>query len=726
MFEIKRNLYVMCGALMLGALMATCAAKPAIEPESKQSEIDSDGDGGGGGGGNDNLITDDNTEFLKSYAAKMLSYMNLTVAPCDDFYEYACGNWKMVKPERQSQHKRSNLLDILYTLIDKTEELLLSNSTLAKDLGYANELTIAQQFYNACLSAELYPMPAADPAYLALIRSIGGFPAVDGDAWHSSNFSWFNMSSHLTNYGAFGLINEHILPQYPFMPYFKLPELGFDYIVHSDNIATNDTKGYQLNEKRMRGYLKTYGLSDEKADEVIAGVFAFWRDVLQIGDRFEENQDKCNALSTTEKSDTFPFWENYYDIAWGGLNFGEELERFCDFYYTELDKVCEKHKPAVANYLAMKLLYSMDFKLKSSKFQRDHCMLNIHFSVPYILNKLYLLKYFTEETKTEIANIIVELRKSLLLLLENANWLDEETRKEALLKESTIESRIGSFKDDNLTESLIREMNNLTFVPGSYPSNNINLRHFHVYMRRYNGLHYKELSNETKPLELLVGMQVNAFYYNVDNSINVMAGILHPPAYHQAWPNSLKFGTIGYLVGHELTHGFDSVGSMFDSTGESRNWWTKKSGEVFSERANCYVDHFNSYLIPEINRKIDGNQTKDENIADSGGLREAMSSYRSHMKELQLNNEDNSTRVLKNEQMPGMDLSPEQLFYLGFAQLWCAAYEEEHYWEELTNEHTMDKYRVLGAVTNNEDFAQAYNCPSGSPMNPDSSKCRIW
>jgi len=139
----------------------------------------------------------------------------------------------------------------------------------------------------------------------------------------------------------------------------------------------------------MRGYLKTYGLSDEKVADVIAGVFAFLREALQIADQFDEYTETCDDLSLAEEP--FPLWNNYYDIAWGGLNFGLNAGHLCDFYYNELDKVCAKHTSAVANYLAMKLIYSMDSKLKSSKFQHDYCKIKIHYSVPYILDKLYLL-----------------------------------------------------------------------------------------------------------------------------------------------------------------------------------------------------------------------------------------------------------------------------------------------------------------------------------------------
>ncbi|XP_034112815.2 neprilysin-2-like [Drosophila albomicans] len=761
MFEIKkaRSLsFVLCAVLMLSALLSTrVVAKPAgdsiseadvfpaVEDSSNpitvseiavttesislttESTVTTEAVASSENDLDNNEITntDAKTNFLKSYATKMLSYMNLTVKPCDDFYEYACGNWKNVKPERQTENKRSNLLDIVYTLADVSEQLLVSDTQLATDLGYGNEMKIAQQFYNACLNAELYPLPAADPAYLKLIRSIGGFPALDGQAWQASNFSWFNMSAHLTSYGGIGLIYEKISPTYPFPPYFQLPELGFDFIVHSDNIATNDTKGYKRNEKRMHEYLTANGLSEEKTADVIAGVFAFWREALQVADRFKENDEKCEELTNTESLKLFSGWRDYYDIVWGGAeHFGVyPPEHFCDFYYHELDKVCAKHKEAVANYLAMKLLYTMDSKLKSTKFQRERCLLEVQSSVPYLLDKLYYTKYFTKETQSDIVEIIRELREFLHEVLNNATWIDEETRKEALLKESTMTSRMGSFKDEHLAQLLIREMNNLTFVPDSYTQSIINLRKFRRYMKRYNSIHHKQLSNETKPLELLLGMQVNAFYYNVDNSINVMSGLLHPPAYHHDWPNSLKYGTFGYLVGHELSHGFDSVGSHYDNKGEDRSWWSKKSIVEFNNRTQCFVDQYGKYNVSEINRNIDGDKTKDENMADIGGLYEAMNAYRLHTKHLR--HEQDVSYDMTNEQMPGMDLSPEQLFFLGFAQVWCADYKEEHYWEELTDEHTVDKYRVIGAVSNSEDFAKAYNCPVSSAMNPN-TKCRIW
>lgn len=318
--------------------------------------------------------------------------------------------------------------------------------------------------------------------------------------------------------------------------------------------------------------------------------------------------------------------------------------------------------------------------------------------------------------------MIDDMKISLRTIIEEANWLDDETREEALLKEAAMRKYVGRYEDNEMVERLIGEMKNLHFIEGNYEANNLNLKHFEQYMTRYNGLHVDELDNTTKPLQLLVGMQANAFYYNIDNAMYVMSGVLNPPIFQKSWPDSLKYGTLGFLVGHEFTHAFDTVGAKYDSNGTKHYWWSEESGRLFTERAQCFVDYYDNYFIPEIKRNINGNATRDENIADAGGLRVGLLAYRRFVE-----GKSSENNELQNEdRMPGLDLTPEQLFFLGSAQLWCSSYEEAHYWEELSDDHTIDKYRVLGMLSNNADFSTAFNCPLGSAMNPMADKCAIW
>lgn len=129
------------------------------------------------------------------------------------------------------------------------------------------------------------------------------------------------------------------------------------------------------------------------------------------------------------------------------------------------------------------------------------------------------------------------------------------------------------------------------------------------------------------------------------------------------------------------------------------------------------MDQYSKYKIPLVNQKIDGKKTMDENIADNGGIREAFAAY-TRRKAQRMNNHDQD----KDETLPGLDLSPEQLFFLGLAQFFCTDFQEESYWNTLTDTHTTDKFRVLGSIANSNDFAMAYNC---SP-HPNAEMCSLW
>uniref|UniRef100_A0A1B0AWN1 Peptidase M13 C-terminal domain-containing protein n=1 Tax=Glossina palpalis gambiensis TaxID=67801 RepID=A0A1B0AWN1_9MUSC len=859
-----------------------------------------------------NAMPDEIIDFRNKYAAKMLSYMNRSIDPCEDFYEYACGNWKNVIDDREAPSKRNNLIDIRYKLMDIVENFLLQSSIDQLAPEYSNEFFLAQKFYNNCLNAQIHP-PHKSEEYLKALEAMGGFPAIDPE-WQAENFNWLNMSAHMSNYGIKGLINEALSTEYPFGPFFKLPKIGLDIEMHYDNVQ-NTSNAYLTNQKLMIDLLKIHGVKEERIDQIVNDIFKFFEAILKVFEQINENVLQCHAfinMSLAEDTEFYAQWRNYYKIAWMGneFNFSDEETNEpmpCLFFYKNLNNISKEHSEAMANYLSLKFLYRLNaFELTDTKYQRDYCKRQIMQTFPFLFDQLYMKTYFDEgvrkdvkemvkiirdslrsilrgadwldeETRQEAlrkeSSIVVHvgrsedpelinrliremrnltfaednyeannlnlrkfrafmkrynglhaedisnttrpldiligmqpnafyynlenavyvmggilhppvyhkawpdsvkfgtlgyllghefthgfdttgvnydsdgnsrywwsntyfdegvrkdvkemvkiIRDSLRSILRGADWLDEETRKEALRKESSIVVHVGRSEDPELINRLIREMRNLTFAEDNYEANNLNLRKFRAFMKRYNGLHAEDISNTTRPLDILIGMQPNAFYYNLENAVYVMGGILHPPVYHKAWPDSVKFGTLGYLLGHEFTHGFDTTGVNYDSDGNSRYWWSNVSFKSFNDRSNCYAEHYQKYMIPEINRFINGNLTKDENIADSGGLREAFMAYprRTKMKA-------GLSRLLKNdEQMPGMNLSSEQLFFLSFAQLWCSSYEEADYWKEFLNDHPIDKYRTLGAVTNNYDFAQAYNCPLGSKMNPTADKCRMW
>lgn len=198
------------------------------------------------------------------------------------------------------------------------------------------------------------------------------------------------------------------------------------------------------------------------------------------------------------------------------------------------------------------------------------------------------------------------------------------------------------------------------------------------------------------------------------------AGILQPPFYHRFFPKSLNFGGIGVVIGHELTHGFDDKGRLFDHDGNLHRWWSDTAIDGFHERAKCLIDQYGNYTVSEVGIPIDGAGTQGENIADNGGIKQAFKAY------LKWYRYEATPHEKENEILPGLNATNTQLFFLNFAQVWCGAMRPEASRNKLkTAVHSPGKFRVIGTLSNSPDFAKEYKCPVGSPMNPP-RKCKVW
>lgn len=224
------------------------------------------------------------------------------------------------------------------------------------------------------------------------------------------------------------------------------------------------------------------------------------------------------------------------------------------------------------------------------------------------------------------------------------------------------------------------------------------------------------------------------------------AGILQPLFYSQHFPKSLNYGGIGVVIGHEITHGFDDKGKLlesykllkirfsgrqFDKDGNMMQWWNNATIRAFRERTQCIIDQYSRYKIDEVGLYVNGRMTQGENIADNGGLKQSFrvdttSPHKTILKDFLQAYRKWVSQHGEEPDLPGLNLTHDQLFFLNYAQIWCGSMRPEDALTKVRSSvHSPGPIRVLGPLSNSWDFATAYNCPLGSPMNP-TNKCSVW
>ena len=204
---------------------------------------------------------------------------------------------------------------------------------------------------------------------------------------------------------------------------------------------------------------------------------------------------------------------------------------------------------------------------------------------------------------------------------------------------------------------------------------------------------------------------VNAYYDASMNDINFPAGVLLPPLWDPRLDLAPGYGNTASTVGHELIHGFDDEGRQFDARGDLRDWWTAADARAFEDRARCVVDQYGGYTaIDEL--KINSRLTLGEDLADLAGTLLAWDAWRK------------ATEGQRLEPRDG--LTPEQRFFVGFAQWACSNQRpEESRLRALTDPHSPARWRIDGVLVNMPEFARAFACPAGAPM-VSARPCRVW
>jgi len=315
------------------------------------------------------------------------------------------------------------------------------------------------------------------------------------------------------------------------------------------------------------------------------------------------------------------------------------------------------------------------------------------------LGEVYVQRAFPPEAKERAHEMVKEIEQAMERDIDNLSWMSAETKKRAQEKLHAVANKIG-YPDK------WRDYTNLIIARDDAMGNVLRARQFEF---------HRQLGKIGKPVDRgewgMTPPTVNAYYNPQVNDINFPAGILQPPFFDPKADDAPNYGDMGATIGHELTHGFDDEGRQFDAQGNLRDWWTPEDGKQFEERASCISGQYSSYVAVD-DIKINGQLTMGENVADLGGLLLAYMAWQ--------------TQVHGKKLEPIDGFTPEQRFFIGYGQSWCAQTRDETKRIYVTiDPHSPDKYRANGVVSNMPEFQQAFQCKPGSAMVRE-NRCRVW
>ncbi|XP_070330267.1 membrane metallo-endopeptidase-like 1 isoform X3 [Odocoileus virginianus] len=682
-------------------------------------------------------------------AARILQNMDPSMEPCDDFYQYACGGWlrRHVIPETNSRY---SVFDILRDELEIILKAVLENST-TKDRPAVQK---AKVLYRSCMNESEIEKRDSQPL-LNILEVVGGWP-VAMDKWNKSVGPQWELEQQLAVMNA--QFNRRVLIDLfiwnddqnssRHIIYIDQPTLGMPsreyYFKEGNNQKVREAYlQFMVSVATMLRADLNLPENNNLVQEDMAQVLELETQLANATAPQEERHDVTalyHRMDLEQLQNRFGLkgfnWTLFIQSVLSSVKINllpdEEVVVYGIPYLQNLEGIIDVYSPrTMQNYLIWRLVLdrisslSQRFKEARASYRKAlygttveevrwrECVSYVNSNMESALGSLYVKEAFPGDSKDVVKELIDKVRAVFVDTLDELSWMDESSKKKAQEKAMNIREQIG-YPDYILEEAnkhLDEEYSNLNFSEHLYFENG--LQNLKAGAQRS----LKKLREKVDQNLWIIGAAVvNAFYSPNRNQIVFPAGILQPPFFSKEQPQALNFGGIGMVIGHEITHGFDDNGRNFDKNGNMLDWWSNFSAQHFREQSECMVYQYGNYswdLADDQN--VNGFSTLGENIADNGGVRQAYKAYLKWVAE-----------GGKDQQLPGLELTYQQLFFINYAQVWCGSYRPEFAIQSIkTDVHSPLKYRVLGSLQNLDAFADAFHCTKGSPMNPK-VRCRVW
>ncbi len=650
-------------------------------------------------------------------AGVVMTDLDTSVSPCQDFYQYACGTWMKDNPIPADQASWGSFS----TLADRNREVLrgILEKASADPRIDADEVTReVGTFYAACMNEKLVNAAGAQPLAPEL-------KAIDGMT-SKTQMADVLAKLQMAGVGALFRFGSQQDAKHAQASVIAGADQGGLGLPNRGYYLRTDAKSQQLRQQYVDHVSQmfvllgdTHATADAEAATVLKIETALARASLEPVAR--RNPDVTYHPMTVAQFEllTPAFnWKAYLAgvDAPGFDTVNAAVPGFFRAVNTELRTVpLGDWKTYLRWHLVHAAAPSLSQPFVDANFafysgvmrgvtaqqpRWKRCVTATDRNLGEALGQLYVQAAFSPQAKAHMSAMVENLETSLGKDIEALDWMTPATKQQAMVKLHAIVNKVG-YPDKWLDYSSIE------LSPADYYANLENSRAFE--WRR-------DMNKIGKPVDRsqwgMTPPTVNAYYTPLWNQIVFPAGILQPPFFSPARNDAVNYGAVGVVMGHEMTHGFDDEGRQFDAQGNLRDWWTPADAKAFKERAACLINEYSGFSpVPGVD--LNGKLTLGENTADNGGARVAYMAMET---------------ALAGKADPKTDgFTREQRFFLGYAQIWCEnTRPQAARMAANTDPHSPGRFRVNGVVTNMAEFAAAFHCGPSDAMTAGPKACRVW
>lgn len=643
--------------------------------------------------------------------------MDKSIDPCVDLYHYSCGNWQKnnpIPPDQTSWSVYGKLyqdnLNFLRGILEQAEASTAQGDTVSQEIG---------GFYGACMDET-----AVEKRGVAAIR-----PQLDAIGGLDSVHDLAPLAARLTLPFGRSVLFEEGSTQDPDNSEQEIADLdqGGLGLPDRDYYTKEDAKSKEIRERYLQHVQKVFEMLGDSPDTAKKNAETIMR--METGlakaswTRVERRdpykmKNKMKLADLNQLAPNFD-WQAYYrELKYPGF---ETLNVEAPKFYKQVnEELATESLDNWKTYLRFHVadqyspFLSSGFVQENFEFYRKYlhgakelqprwkrCVQYTDYNLGEALGQAYVRKVFSPELKASTLDMVQRIETAMGERIRQLDWMSPETKQQALTKLASIRNKIG-YPDK------WRNYSSIKITQDDFAGDILRAAEFEE---------HRQINKIGQPVDHgewdITPPTVDAYFNPQMNDINFPAGVLQPPLYDAKMDDAPNYGDTGGTIGHELTHGFDDEGSQFDAKGNLKNWWTKEDRDKFDSRTKCVVDQYSQYVsVADVH--LNGELTLGENVADLGGEILAYMAWKD---------------ATKDKNLQPMDgLTPEQRFFVGFAQWDCANMRPEDLRvRAMTDPHSPPQPRINGVVVNMPEFAHAFSCKAGQPMvNPPDKVCKVW